>query len=108
VNPIVNPALADGRLTFTNAAVAAKVAPAPESYTAEWATFDNATGATSAIGTTRGTSPLAAPQLPGTAAFTRVKVVANAPAPKEWADPVTIYFRRAGNAWELVGLERMP
>jgi hypothetical protein len=108
VNPIVDPALADGRLTFTNAAVAANVAPAPEGYTAEWATFDNATGATSAIGTTRGTSPLAAPQLPATAAFIRVKVVANTPAQKEWADPVTIYFRRATNAWELAGFERMP
>ena len=107
VNPIVEPVLADGRLTFTNAAVAAKVASAPAGYSAEWATFDNATGAASVIGTTTGNSPLAAPQLPSSD-FIRVRLTAATPPRKEWSEPVSIYFRRTATGWQLVGLERMP
>ena len=51
VNPIVDVALSpDGALTFANAAVDAKVAPAPASYAVEWARFDNATGESTPIG----------------------------------------------------------
>ena len=136
VNPIVEPVLeiarrtTDGspvtksQLTFTNAAVAAKVASAPQGYTAEWSTFDNATGAATVIGTTRGAaSPLDVPQFPPATTYIRVRLSATNPPRKEWGEPVSIFFRtpppRDPNAlgqgrltvtdsWQLVGFERMP
>ena len=44
VNPLVDFALTDTALTFTNAAVAAHVADECAGYEATWARFDNATG----------------------------------------------------------------
>jgi hypothetical protein len=52
VNPIADPRLADGTLTFTNVAVHADVARAPRAYRTSWWTFDNATGRTSKIAET--------------------------------------------------------
>jgi hypothetical protein len=109
VNPVVDPQLQPGKgLTFSNAAVDAEVADAPAGYRASWFTFDNATGATAPIGETEGpASPVPAPELPA-AAFVKVELRAAAGAPEAWTRPVSIYFRRTGNAWELVGFERMP
>jgi hypothetical protein len=110
VNPIVNPALdASGTLTFENAAVAAGVAPAPTGYRAAWFRFDNATGATSPIGETRGTSAsLAAPSAGLSGDFIALDVSADAPKYPAWQVPVRIVFHRAGAGWKLVGLERLP
>jgi hypothetical protein len=108
VNPIVEPSLANGMLTFRNAAVDAKVAAPVEGYTAEWASFDNATGAATPLATTRsGGSPLPAPQLPATG-FIQVRVSANNAPNKTWNEPVSIFFRRTATGWQLVGLERTP
>jgi hypothetical protein len=109
INPIVDPRLAGAALTFGNAAVEAGVATAPRGYRAEWFAFDNATGATRPLGVTEGAaSPLSTPALPDTG-FVKVEIAA-APAttPASWTMPVSVYFRRAGTAWELVGFERMP
>jgi hypothetical protein len=114
VNPIVDVALdASGTLTFENAAVQAGVAEAPpRGYSAAWARFDNATGNTTPIGTPTSSSagrmsaPSGLPTSDGT--FVRVQISAVDPPPKAWAQPVDVYFRRAGGGWKLVGLERMP
>ena len=111
VNPIVSPRLADGRLTFENAAVAAGVATAPARYRAAWFRFDNATGErhplpeTSAAGTT-----LDAPSgLPAaTGSYLGVEISADAAEHPSWGRPVRAYFRRAAEGWTLVGFERIP
>src|SRR4029078_6567604 len=77
-NPLVDPALsADGQLTFKNAATAAAPTAAPARYVAPWSRFNNATGATSALGESDSTTAsIKAPApLPGEAgAFVQIDV----------------------------------
>jgi len=108
VNPIVDPAIEGGRLRFRNAAVDARVANAPASYKAAWQRFDNATGDVSPLQeTTAGGTELPAPNtLPSSdGVYIRVDVSADG-GPDAWAEPVQLYFRRAGGGWKLVGLYR--
>jgi hypothetical protein len=112
VNPIVNPRLdANGGLTIENAAVAAGVAQGAVTYRASWLLFDNATGATRPISdTTSETTTLQAPAgLPVTpGSFLAVDIAADSAAYPAWKEPVRTYFRRTGDGWKLVGLERLP
>jgi hypothetical protein len=112
VNPVVTPRLdAGGSLTFDNAAVAAGFADAPTAYHAAWLRFDNATGATTPIGqsdsaTTTMRAPAALPAGPGV--FVEIDITADSAAHPTWREPVRTWFRRTGDGWKLVGLERMP
>jgi hypothetical protein len=111
INPIADPRLADGTLTFANAAVDADVAPAPRAYRASWWTFDNVTGETRTIAETSGrTTSIDAPAgLPGQdGAFIKVRMSAVDAPSKSWEQPVDAYFRLRGGEWRLVGFERMP
>jgi hypothetical protein len=113
VNPVIAPALdASGTLTFDNAAVAAKMAPAPASYEIAWFAFDNATGTTKPIGAPASAARAEAKapaSLPATAgSFIRVDIKAIDPARPAWANPVHAYFRRLDTEWKLVGFERLP
>ena len=112
VNPIVDVELgATGPLTFSNAAVDANVAAAPQEYVVAWSRFDNATGMTTSIGTTTGAGakpsvPLPdAPQTPGT--YLRAEIAAKG-GPEAWARPAHAYFLREAGGWKLVGFERVP
>jgi hypothetical protein len=113
INPLVSFALsADGRLTFRNAAVDARVASTPgEGYRAAWSTFDNATGAVASLGaaTFGAAEAIAAPgplpEQPG--AFVRVSVSALGSAHPSWTEPVEVYFRRLPAGWRLVGVDRL-
>jgi hypothetical protein len=111
VNPVVDPAIGvNGALTFRNAAVEAQVGFEPPEYVVEWHRFDNATGATTSIGTTSasGTTVPAPQGLPGEAgAFVRADISAKG-GPESWAAPVHAYFRRGASGWALVGFERIP
>ncbi len=111
VNPIIEPALAaNGALSFRNAAVEAQAGFEPREYVVEWLRFDNATGATTPIGTTSAPgSPVAAPPgLPSEpGAFVRADISATG-GPESWAAPVHAYFRLAASGWTLVGFERVP
>jgi hypothetical protein len=113
VNPLVKFSLdGSGVLTFENPAVRAHIADAPKGgYQATWARFDNATGATQPVGSpTTGRERLQAPGgLPqGDGGYIKASVSAvDGPHPA-WATPVDVYFRRAGGAWQLVGVERLP
>jgi hypothetical protein len=111
VNPIVDPRLDDGTLTFGNAAVDADVARAPRSYRASWWTYDNVTGETERIAETiGGTTSLDAPAgLPAQdGVFIKVQLSAIEAQFESWEKPVDVYFRLRGGQWRLVGFERMP
>jgi hypothetical protein len=112
INPIVDPVLgADGVLTFGNAAVQYGFAPAPSSYSATWARFDNATGQTAPIGQTtsreaRMQGPADMPTSPGT--FLELELSAQHSNHRAWERPITLHFKRVGSGWTLVGLQRLP
>ncbi len=112
VNPIVAPRLdASSGLTFENAAVAAGVARAPVRYRASWLRFDNTTGETRAISETQ--SPTTTIEAPGglptaSGSFVAVDISADSEEHPTWRRPIRSYFRRAGEGWTLVGLERLP
>ncbi|HXI31509.1 MAG TPA: hypothetical protein VNG89_23890, partial [Vicinamibacterales bacterium] len=112
INPVVNPTLsADGKLAFENAAVAAGFADAPARYRAAWSRLDNATGATTPIGETESVTPaMSAPAgVPATAgAFLEIDIRAESAQHPTWNQPVRTFFRRVGDGWKLVGLERLP
>ena len=111
VNPIVDVELAaTATLTFGNAAVDAGLTPAPGEYVVEWRRFDNATGETTAIGTTRapGPSVQGPADLPSAAgSYLRAEISAVG-GPESWAEPVHAYFIREADGWRLVGFERVP
>jgi hypothetical protein len=109
VNPVSSAALDfDGVLTIENAAVRAGVARAPVVYRSRWFAFDNGTRAATPLGSSDGTAPvLRAPgAVPSQVAFLRVDISALASDHAAWAVPVSAYFRRQGEGWTLVGLER--
>jgi hypothetical protein len=112
VNPVVNPRLdAGGTLTFDNAAVDADVARIPRGYRTVWASFDNATGATTLIGARWSESTeVAAPRLlsPAPGRFVKVEISAVGGADAAWEVPVHAYFRGSERSWGLVGFERRP
>jgi hypothetical protein len=113
VNPIVDVQLgATGPLTFSNAAVDANVAAAPQEYVVAWSRFDNATGTTTPSGTTTGAGakpsvplPANVPQTPGT--YLRAEIAAKG-GPEAWARPAHAYFLREASGWKLAGFERVP
>ena len=110
VAPLIDFALSpDGELTFANAAVQAGVAAPPRGgYEITWSSFDNATEAVTAIGEPaivpgeRAQAP-ALRTTPGS--FVRARVRAIDPPVAGWA-PVDAFFRRTGDRWALVGLDR--
>ena len=114
INPLTLFALDEsGVLTFENPAAKAKLSEAPKKgYQAVWSRFDNATRNSQQIGsattseTERVQAPSDLPRADGT--YIKIAVSAVEPPHASWAKPVDVYFRRAGNAWRLVGVERLP
>jgi hypothetical protein len=111
INPLVRFELTDSGLAFENPAVKSRLSEAPrQGYQATWYRFNNGTGAADQIGSPAATSQerLQAPaDLPRDAnSYIKVSVRAVDPPHAAWATPVDVYFRRAGNAWRLVGVER--
>jgi hypothetical protein len=114
INPLTRFNLsASGELTFENPAVKAGLADPPKGgYQVTWSRFDNASGTTQAIGspaTTAGERLQAPGDLPqADGAYVKASISAIDPPHRSWSTPVDVYFRRAGGAWQLVGVERMP
>lgn len=111
INPIVDPRLVDGRLTVGNAAQDAGVASGAATYRASWFQFDNATGDTRPLAdTVSATTTLNAPANLASAAgaFIGADLSIESTGHPTWQQPVRSIFRRDGNGWTLVGLERQP
>jgi hypothetical protein len=110
VCPVVSPRLlADGVFTFENATVDARAATPADSYQLQWFRFDNATGTRISVGDAQVVSEPAsrAPaHLLGSGEFVGVAITARHPVYRGWARPATFFFRRSGQEWSLVGVER--
>jgi len=110
---VVNPSLSgSGVLTFANAAEDAGVASRAEKYTIEWSRFDNSAGTHAAVESeqtvTERTAQAPAALLANPPDFIAARVRAFHPQQPAWSQPLMLYFRRAGDGWTLVGLERNP
>jgi hypothetical protein len=111
VNPLVNFKLSpDGMLTFENAAVTAKTASPPTGYRVSWSRFDNAADMHQPIGTenTVNSASASLPQDLGKSPFVAATVKTVHPDHPVWSEAVRAYFRREGETWKTVGLERQP
>jgi hypothetical protein len=118
INPITRPVVEGNTLQFHNAAVEAGVAMAPKAYQATWSAFDNATGNATPLGaggtvtgsaSTSSTAPISLPLPPKLdGQIVKVDISATGASNPTWEKPISVYFRRAGQGWQLVGVERMP
>lgn len=109
VNPVVNPTLSsEGELRFDNAAVMHGVGGPPDGYALSWSRFDNATDTHTPVGgevmikDSRARAP--AGLLTGSD-YTAVSIATRHPDFPAWK-PVQVYFRRARDGWQTVGLDR--
>jgi len=109
VNPVVDFALGrDGTLTFGNAATDTRRATAPEGYEVVWARFDNATGVAAPVGPPQSV-PVGRAVAPAEALggdFVQVSIHTRHRQFPTWRRPVVVHFRKAGDAWTLVGVRR--
>jgi hypothetical protein len=109
VNPLVNFRLAaDGTLSFENAAVSLAAATPGTGYTLLWSRFDNATGAHQTVGSIVSAAAESGrlPSELSASEFVAVSVAGHHADHPGWTRPVVAYFRRDGNGWKTVGLER--
>ena len=110
VNPVVDPVLAaNGSLTFSNAAIAAKMADAPANYSLQWFAFDNASDARKNVGDAMSTTSMSA-QAPAalmqSGDYIGFTITATHKSHPAWAKPATFFFRRSAGGWAVVGAER--
>ena len=96
-----------GHLTFVDEAVAANVATPEAGFEARWFRYENGTDATQPLGASRGTVSLEAPSpLPvDEGAMVKVTIAATG---ADAGRPVDVYFRRHGDGWHLLGIDRAP
>jgi hypothetical protein len=109
-NPVVDFALDEGgTMTFRNEAVDLKFASPAEGYRIRWARFDNATGTAEPAGdeVTVAEPRAVMPRELADAKFVRAIVTSHHPQQPNWVHPVHVFFRKQGNGWQTVGLERI-
>ncbi|MGH6692680.1 MAG: hypothetical protein ACREF4_18580, partial [Gammaproteobacteria bacterium] len=109
-NPVVDFTIDDsGRMTFRNAAVDLRFASPAEEYRIRWARFDNATGMADTVGDEIVVKEPGAtiPRELRDAEYVRAIVTSHHAQQPNWAHAVHIFFRKQGNGWKTVGLERI-
>jgi hypothetical protein len=111
VNPVVDLELAaNGRLTWRNAAVAARVGEPPSNYSLRWFELNNTTDErrmvqeAQTVSATDASAPAAL--LQGSSEYIGVIITATHPQQPAWSKPATFYFRRGASGWTWVGAER--
>ena len=99
----------DGVLTFDNIAETTRTASPGRGYTVTWARFDNATGSATAVGEplTVTERRIQAPASVLTSDFLQVTLTGDHPSHAGWAIPTKVVFRRIGDGWKLVGVDRL-
>jgi hypothetical protein len=110
VLPVDHFALAsDGRLTFENTGIAARVLPRPQQYVLAWHRFDNTTGEHQAVGTDVQTNEESAllPRELADAEFVALSLRVVSREYPGWRRPTRVYFRKNAQGWQTVGIERM-
>jgi hypothetical protein len=110
VNPLAGFAVEGAGLAFRNLGEVARMGKA-DGYDVEWSVFDNATGihrpldvSASVAGEGRSEVALAIP--PSTADYVAARIRTRSAGHPAWAQPVTVFLRRAAGSWEVVGIER--
>jgi hypothetical protein len=108
-NPVVDFALEDGVMTFRNASVDLQFAQPASHYRVAWARFDNATGDAKPVGdiVTANDTRVEVPRELLTADYIRAIVTSHHAQQPHWMHPVYVFFRKQGNNWKTVGLERI-
>jgi hypothetical protein len=108
-NPVIDFAIDNGTMTFKNASVDLKFASAADHYRIAWARFDNNTGAAQPAGdpVTVNDTKAAVPRELLNAEYIRAIVTSHHPQQPNWAHPVYVFFRKQGEGWKAVGLERV-
>jgi hypothetical protein len=109
LNPITNPRITGGVLRFDNAVEDAGLIEQTSAYDVSWFVFDNDTGAHRPI-----TNPeqihkagsRAPADLIAGAAYAGVEIRTRNDKYPAWSHPVRVYFRRAGDQWITVGIDR--
>jgi hypothetical protein len=93
--------VADGKLAFDDLS-AGYATGAPKSYEVHWSTFDNDHGVLVPLSNASGTQ---LPPEPGTTEYLAATVRCASPA-ESCPDPVTVYLRRSGAGFQVVGIDR--
>jgi hypothetical protein len=101
--------LEGAEMTFRNASVDLRFAQPAEHYRIAWARFDNTSGTAHPVGepiTVTGTKAEVPRELLS-ASYVRAIVTSHHPQQPNWVHPVHVFFRKEGNGWKTVGLERV-
>jgi hypothetical protein len=112
VMPIVSPRIgADRVLRFSNAAVDAGIASAPDGYELAWFRFDNTSGVHRSVDYSRasadGIGPVPTDRVED-AEYIGVDVRASHREYPQWRTPARVYFRAQQDGWTTVGIDRRP
>ena len=94
--------VADGRLAFDDLSASYETGT-PRSYDVHWSTYDNDHGVLTPLSNASGTKLPPAPSATEYLAAT-IRCAAN-PA-ESCPDPVTVYLRRSGTGFQVVGIDR--
>ena len=109
-SPLARFSVEDGALRFRNLGEEARVGRA-EGYDVEWSEFDNAGGRHLPLGApvlVAATAPVSVPVPDHASQYLAARIRARSTGSPAWTRPVTVYLRRGGAGWEVVGIERAP
>jgi len=96
--------VADGTLTFDDL-IAKQGTGSSGGYEVQWAGYDNNTGSITKLTTTPGRQ---LPAAGSSTAYLAATISCGSASEAGCANPVTVYLRRAGASFEVVGIDRKP